>query len=158
MRYRYYVTDSERERIMYIAGGVLLAFFLAVVIISVSEGNPKHLQEYLAFGGVFLFLALLFLVPGIIMTVSRKKSEAAVESSVYKSALTKLPAGVHLQTVQSLPQGQNAKKVLSTYNNCYDLLVQYPSREVLEYIHTYNPKAAFELANHLSVILRHISR
>lgn len=158
MRYQYSVSYSERERIMYIAGGILFVFFLAVVIISVSEGNPKHLQEYFAFGGAFLFLSLLFLVPGILMTAYRKKTESAMKSGIYQDALKKLPSGIDIRAVPSLPQGETARKALSSYNDCYDLLVQYPYREVLEYIHTCNPKAAFELANHLSVILRHIRK
>lgn len=147
MGYQTEASNLVREIIMYVFGGLLLAGYLA------DSGSGDW-----PFSGGILFFALLFLSVGVIMTIVRLASKAARNREnrawAMKCAMEKLPAGVHQQLLQSLPQGWNARKALYSYDACYDLLVRYPSREVLEYIRTNNSKAAYELANHISAILR----
>lgn len=147
MRYQMEASNLVREIIMYVFGGLLLVGYLT----DSGSGDAP-------FSGGILFFALLFLSVGVIMTIVRLVSRAAENKKTHawamECAMKKLPAGIHQQLLQSLPRGWDARKALYSYDACYDLFVRYPSREVLEYIRTNNPKAAYELANSVDAILR----
>lgn len=120
-----------------------------IVILLTGETDSAFL--YLPFGGEPLesigmgaFLVILdLLLPDPDRKARREKRKL---EKVYREAYKNFPSGDGLnQLLRQYGRGQLVKQINQSIHFCQIILDRYPCREVLEFIHTYHPEAAYAL-------------
>ena len=145
-----YVTQSSVRPLRWalrILGWVVVASGILALFVGRSDSRSIYMLmgdnpvESIFMGGVLVILDLVLPDP-----YRKARREKRKMEKLYREVYKTFPAGDGLnQLLRQHGRGPLVKQINRSVTFCRSILERYPCREVLDFIHTYHPEAAYEL-------------
>lgn len=143
-----YVTQSSVRPLRWalrILGWVVVASGIIALFAGRSDSRSVYMLmgdnpvESIGMGGVLVILDLVLPDP-----YRKARREKRKKEKTYREAYKAFPSGDGLnQLLRQYGRGPLVKQINQSVTFCQNILERYPCREVLDFIHTYHPEAAY---------------